>query len=281
MSASLHGIGRDGELHLTFERRGTQTALVENYSRPPLQVMRAIPDGTGCASVYLLSPTGGVVQGDRYNISITVGENAHALFTTQSATKVYRMPAGCAEQIIRIEVKQGGVFEFVPDAVILFADSDLRQHIEVMLHPGALALIYEIVMPGRLARGEWLQFRRYANRIIVRDSGGLLVYDAADIEPALHDLNALGRLEGYPCWGSAYLVGDLQAWNIDVAAFCEAHKDAFEREGVIGGISSLYRGGVCARMVSSRLESIYTAFDEVRTALRTGCLGLSSAGLRK
>ena len=281
MTASLYNIGRDGELRLTFARRGEHTTLVENYSRPPLQVMRAIPDAANCLCVYLLSPTGGVVQGDHYTIQIVVGEGAHALCTTQSATKVYRMPEGCAEQLVRIDVREGAVFEFVPDAQILFADADFRQHVEVTLHPGALALIYEIVMPGRLARGECVQFRRYANRIVVRDPAGLLLYDASDIEPSRGDLMAIGNLEGYPCWASAYLVGDLQAWNIDAMTFCESHRSLLECEGAIGGLSPLFRNGICIRMVSHRLETIYTALSALRAALRTQYMGLPDAPLRK
>jgi len=266
---------------LGFARRAGQTALVESYSRPPLQVMRAIPDAAGCLCVYLLSPTGGVVQGDRYSIHIDVGEGSHALFTTQSATKVYRMPENCAEQTIQIDVERGAIFEFVPDAAILFADADLRQSIEITLHPGALALVYEIIMPGRLARGEHLRFSRYVNRLTVRDEAGLLLYDAADIEPARDNLNAIGRLENYACWGSAYLVGDLAAWNMNAAAFCEAHRDLLEREDAIGGLSPLYRNGLCARMLSQRLETIYTAFHDLRQIMRTRYLGLPHAPLRK
>jgi len=278
---SLHGIGRDGALRLTFAQQNGRTTLVENYSRPPLQVMRALRDAADCLCVYLLSPTGGVVQGDRYHIDISVGAGTRALFTTQSATKVYRMPDGCAEQMVRIDVERGAIFEFVPDAAILFADADLRQHIDITLHPGALLILHEIVMPGRLAMGERLQFRRYINRLVVQDSEGLLLYDNAVIEPAHNDLDALGRLEGYACWGSAYVLGDLAAWNIDAAAFCEAHHGMFTAEGAIGGLSRLYRNGLAVRMVSQRLETIYTAFHGLRDTLRTQHLGWPDAPLRK
>jgi len=277
---SLHPVGREGELRLTFAHDAGRTVLTENYSRPPLQVMRAIGDNAGCLCIYLLSPTGGIVQGDRYHIRINVGANTHALFTTQSATKVYKMPEGCAEQFIRIEVERGAIFEFVPDAAILFADADLRQHIEVTLHPGALLLLHEIIMPGRLARGEYLQFRRYINRIIVRDDRGLLLHDAAQIEPSLMNLNEAGILEGYRCWGSAYLLGDLQARGIDAAAFCEAHAGLFERPEALGSISPLYRNGIGVRMLSQRLETIYAAFHDLRDLVRTQ-LGLAEAKLRK
>ncbi|HVU10327.1 MAG TPA: urease accessory protein UreD [Phototrophicaceae bacterium] len=275
---SLDRIGRVGELRLTFAQRDGSTVLTENYSRPPLQVMRAIRDDAGCLCIYLLSPTGGVLQGDRYTMAIHVGARAHALFTTQSATKVYRMPDECAEQDIRIEVEPGAIFEFVPDAAILFADADLSQHIHVRLHPGALLILHEIVMPGRLARGECLQFRHYANRITVRDEAGLLLYDAAEIEPASQDLLTIGKLEGQPCWGSFYLLGDLEAWQLNAAEFCAAQQATFA--GALGDLSPLHRNGVCARMVSPRLEHIYAAFHGLRRSIRKQ-IGLPDTPLRK
>lgn len=278
---SLHGVGRDGELRLRFEQRAGRTVLTENYSRPPLQVMRAIADRAGCLNVYLLSPTGGIVQGDRYAITIDVAAGSHALVTTQSATKVYRMPDDCAEQTIRIDVQAGAVFEFVPDAAILFADADLSQQIEVRLHGDALLFLHEIVLPGRIARGERLQFRRYANRLIVRDDHGLLLHDAATIQPTEQDLEAVGVLESYTAWGSAYLLGDLAARGIDVEAFCAAQQDLFQIRDGIGALSPLYRNGGAARVIARRLETIYAAFHGLRERVRTQSLGLPSAPLRK
>lgn len=280
-----HAVGREGELRLAFVHQGGRTTLTENYSRPPLQVMRAIEDAANCLCVYLLSPTGGIVQGDRYTIQIAVGEGARALCTTQSATKIYRMPEGCAEQHIRIEIGRGALFEFVPDAAILFASADLIQNIDITLHPGALLFLHEIVMPGRLARGERLQFRRYTNRLVVRDSAGLLLYDASSIQPANANIapsyDEIGILDDYPCWGSAYVLGDLAAWGIDPDAFCQAHQPALEQSDAIGALTPLYRNGVAVRMVSQRLETIYAAFHHLRETVRTKYLHLPEASLRK
>ncbi len=277
----LHHAGRDGALRLTFAKRDGRSALIENYSQPPLQVMQSIRDAAGVLGVYLLSPTGGVVQGDRYDVQIRVQAGVHALITTQSATKIYRMPDDCAEQTIRIEIERDGILEFVPDAAILFEDADFRQDIDVTLQPGALLFLHEVVLPGRVARGEHLAFRRYANRIVVRDADGLILYDAAEIDPTRADLTATGRLEGYTCWGSAYLVGDFAARGIDVAAFCAAHRGLLTRADALGELSPLYRSGLSARMVSQRLEGIYGAFHDLRNLFRTQYLGLADAPLRK
>jgi len=283
---SLAQIGRDGELRLTFERRAQGTVLTGNYSRPPLQVMRAIPDPAGGLTVYLLSPTGGVVQGDRYRIDLQVGAGAHAIFTTQSATKIYKMPEGCAEQMVRITIGDGAFLEYLPDAAILFAEADFHQRTQVVLGAGALGLFQEVVMPGRLARGERLAFRRFSSRFSAEDRGGLLVHEAARIEPAAGSLESVGRLEGYSCWGSAYLIGDLAAWKIDAGVLMERlvgiiSSERLPKQDGIAGVSLLARSGLCVRVLSHRLETVYAILQALRDLVRSMGLGLVAAPLRK
>lgn len=242
--------------------------------------MRAIPDGAGCLCVYLLSPTGGIVQDDCYSIDVTTGARTHVLFTTPSANRVYRMPTGSAEQHIRIIIDEGALLEFVPDATILFAEADFSQTIDITLKTGALLVLHDIVMPGRLARGECLQFRRYRSRLIVRDEGGLLLYDSAVIEPSARPLQQTGILEGFTCWGSFYIVGDLSFWNIDAPQFCQAHAGDMTGTGYQGGLSVLHRSGLSARLLSQRLDAIYTRFADLRRALRES-IGLPGGILRK
>jgi urease accessory protein len=276
----LNPTGRRGELRLTFTHTGRHTTLVENYTRPPLQVMRAIPDRAGCLCIYLLSPSGGVVQNDQYHIDICLNPHAHALFTTPSATRVYRMPDGCAQQMIRMTLGENAVLEFVPDATILFTDAEFQQTIDVTLQPGALLILQDIVMPGRLARHERFQFRRYTSRLTVRDQAGLVLFDKASVVPSAQSLMGEGQLENFACWGSFYWVGDLAAWNVNADAFCRLHADLLNTTESIGGLSPLQRGGLCARMLSHRLEPISTTFEFLRQATRE-TLGLPVERLRK
>ena len=272
--------GRKGELRLRFAQRGGETHLAETYFRTPMQVMRPIYDSAGCLCIYLLSPTGGVVQGDEYCIDLTVESGAHALFTTQAATKVYRMPERSASQVVNIDVHENAVLEYLPDAVILFKDADLSQTINVTLHPGALLLLQEIVMPGRLARGEVLQFRRYANRVIVRDCDGLILYDNVDYAPADGDLMRLGLFDDRPCWGSWYALGDLAHIGIDADAFCQTYPLRWD-DTAFGSLSALHRNGIGARMVSRSTAPIYEAFSELWQTIRTQHIGLPASTIRK
>ncbi len=275
------GIGRHGALALGFERRAGRTVLAHQYWRPPLQIMRAIEDASGTLCVYLLSPTGGVVQGDQYQIDIRVGAEAHALITTQAATKVYRMPDGAASQTVKIEVGENAILEYVPDPLILFADADFTQTLEITLRPGALLLIHDLIMPGRLARGEVLQFRSFRSKVVVRDEGGLLLYDAMHARPRENDLLRLGLLEGRPCWGSWYLLGDLDKWGIDAPAFCASHHAALTENGSLGSLSTLARNGLVGRITGKTLAPLSQHVETLRQQVRTQFLHLPETAIRK
>jgi urease accessory protein len=277
---SLYRIGRSGELRLTFNQRDTRTALVENYSRPPLQVMGSMHDAAGCLCAYVVSPSGGIVQNDQYFVQICLNPGTHALLTTPAANRVYRMPTGYATQRVEITLGEESVFEYVPDATILFGESDFRQTMDVTLSRGSLLILQDIIMPGRLARNEHLQFRHYASRLVVRDDCGLLLYDNVCIIPTEQNLMGLGFLESYACWGNFYILGDLAHWQLDASAFCAAHRDILTTSESMGAITPLHRNGLCVRLLSHRLETITDTFETLRQSVRAS-LGLKHEKLRK
>ncbi|MEM6283699.1 MAG: urease accessory protein UreD [Chloroflexota bacterium] len=252
--------------------------MTESQFRPPLQVMRAVTDAAGCACVYILSPTGGIVQGDRYTIGVTVEEDAHALVTTLAATKIYRMPNEHAEQHVHIEVKPGAILEFVPDAAILFRDADFRQSIHITLHGGALLMFHDSVMPGRLASGESLQFRRFRNRLTVTDPHGLLLYEQQDVQPQVQALTRVGTLEQFRCWAGWYLLGDLDRIGLDARAFCENYQPP---DDVLASASRLYRNGVSVRLLAGYWSPLSQALDQLRNTIRRDFMHLPATNLRK
>jgi len=273
-------VGRDGQLRLRFEGHNNKTAMTESYFRTPLQVMQAIPDNAGCLAAYLLSPTGGVVQHDRYDVKITHEANTHALVTTVAATKVYRMPQGKAIQHITIDVGENAILEFVPDALILFKDADFEQIVTINLQKGALCMFQDSVMGGRIAHhDEFLQFRQLNNRVNIRDENGLIVYDAMRFAPTRHDHNRLGLLDGYTCWGSAYIVGDISRFQYNNATFCEMVNDS-DSGNVHSSISELHRSGFAYRILANRLEYLEQDFENLRANFRHA-LNISYSPLRK
>ena len=281
MSRIDSSAGRHGELKLTFAQRNDQTVMTESFFRVPLQVMKPRYDESGCACVYLLSPTGGVVQGDDYQIDVTLASNSHVILTTQAATKVYAMPLQDATQSMRGRVEEDAIFEYLPDSTILFRDANFSQNISLFLERGAKVVLQEIVMPGRLARGETLAFTQYRSRIEVSGSEGLLLYDTCRLQPKCQPyLTGPGVLEGYACWGSWYLVGDFETpwWEV-LCEFSELFLNQPPKS--IGGLSQLGKGGIVIRMLAHNAGMIQSTFQTIWDWLKTEHFGLEAVDLRK
>ena len=281
MSRIDSSAGRHGELKLAFAQRDNSTVMAESFFRVPLQVMKPRYDESGCACVYLLSPTGGVVQGDDYQIDVALAPSTHVTLTTQAATKVYAMPLQGATQSMRVRVGKDAIFEYLPDSTILFRDANFSQGISLVLERGAAAVLQEIVMPGRLARGETLAFAQYQSRIEISDSDGLLLYDTCRIRPKCQPyLTESGVLGEHACWGSWYLVGDFEMpqWEM-LCEFAEPLLNQAPKS--IGGVSRLHRGGITIRMLAHNVEHIQTTFLTIWNWLKTEHLGLKIVDLRK
>lgn len=162
-----------------------RTALSHRYMAYPLSVspiFRLEENGRAASAnrayLYRMNTSPGLLAGDRLGISLQLAAGAQLYLADQSALKVHTMSdtADCAldHALVnyRIEVGDRATLEFLPEPVILFADSALQQTTEIILHPSAALSLGEIILPGRLARGEIYQFRQYCSRLRLRSPGG-------------------------------------------------------------------------------------------------------------
>ena len=202
---------QEGRLDLLFERAAAITRPVRCAVQPPLQLSRARyddparPDEPALTLIHL----GGILAGDHYDLRIALGAGAGARVTTAAATQVYRMPQGEATQSIQLQLGAGSRLEWLPEPTILFGGARFTQTTSVTLGPGAQLALLDVLVPGRLARGEVYQFDRYAARLEVRATAGrLLLAERALLEPRRHDLTAPGLLGTTPVLGSLYILGD-------------------------------------------------------------------------
>jgi urease accessory protein len=124
------------------------------------------------AYLYRMNTSPGLLAGDTIGMSLHLGEGAQLFLADQSATKVHTMPQAQATVDYRLEVGSSATLEFLPEPLILFADSTLTQTIEVIMHPTASLSLGEIILPGRLARGEVYQFHQYLSRLRVKSPEG-------------------------------------------------------------------------------------------------------------
>lgn len=168
--------GKDGQLNLVFKMTSDRTRLMHDFAQGPFHISGEVGSDPHdkCSSVCIQSSSGGVVQGDRRNINIEVQEDAVAHVGTQSATNVHSMASNYASTTTELKVDSNGHLDYFPEPTILYSNSRYHQSTELLLKKGATAIIGDVVVPGRLSRGEWFDFDRYYSSLECRGPDGLL-----------------------------------------------------------------------------------------------------------
>ena len=271
-----------GVVELSLRRSGPRTVVQDAYFRTPLQIMRPYYlDDSGTAYIYLLSPGGGVVGGDRYAITVTLEAGARACMTTASATKLYASPDSMARQRFEAILQAGAVFEYLPEQIIPFARSAFQQDMTVRLGSGALAVLAEIVAPGRLARGEAFAFCDYSSGLSVTDAQGrALLRERTRLQPLRWDAGSgLGLLEGFSYLGTLYVLSASHSAPRELAD--ALHGLVADRPRCIGGVTALEWGGVVVRLLAEDHATISRTLHVVWDRVRRCLLGYPAVRWRK
>jgi urease accessory protein len=201
--------GQHGRLIVRAELIAGRTRLTDVQQRPPLQVLRATyPDAAmpDLAAITIVSPAGGVLQGDVLEMEIRVAAGARLSVGTQSATRIYRAPRMGAVMSTTLHVEPAAYLEFVPDPIIPYAGSRLRATTTCLVAGGGTLILGEALTGGRLARGERFGLDRFESLVeIRRPDGDLVVRDAVMLGG---DASAarLGRLGRHLAMGTLYVV---------------------------------------------------------------------------
>ncbi len=292
-SADAAPPAQNGLATLTLERRAGRTRLTRVRTRPPLLVQQALyPDEAvpDMAYVFLANPTGGLLEGDRQEISVSVGSGARAHVTTQSATKVHTMAEGRAEQRVELNVAPGGYLEYLPDPLIPFKNACLMQRVDITLEPGATLVYCDVITPGRVARGEVFQYRKISNRLVVhRQQGHPTFLESFDLSPVNDHPMSMAVLgvpdlvgpdaPGGRTFGSMLALCDAESARRVIASLREALPVC---DGVNAGVTILPDGnGVGVRIIGSDRSAAQSAAARVWSMARQQLLGVSPPFLRK
>lgn len=204
--ATRTGVDAPGSGRLGFARVDGATALVRCSARSPLRIL--VPRHRDrSAWAFLATHGGGLVAGDRIDVTIDVGPGAVAMVATQAETKVYRSPsgAGCS-QVLRAHVARGGSLLSMPDPISPFAGARYAQEQRFEIDEGASLLYLDALVAGRTARGERWAFADYRSRTEVSIGGSLVLGDALVLGPRAGPSLA-DRLGRYQALAVAALVG--------------------------------------------------------------------------
>jgi urease accessory protein len=225
------------------------------------------------AWVFSSSYGGGLVEGDRIDLSINVATAATLLMGTQASTKVYACGSdGCCGQTVHATVSDDALLMLAPDPVTCFASASYEQSQKLELGPGGSLLLIDWMTAGRTARGERWAFRGYHSRTEVLVDGRLLLLDALALDASDGPIDAPYRMGRYNCLATVVLVGPRVKALADEVLMHVAGEPVGSREPMIHSASELPGGGALLR-VAGVSQELVAKFLRQRVAAIAGQLG--------
>jgi urease accessory protein len=171
-----------GTAELGFGLTPRGTVLKHLFHAAPLRVLFPTPEPGEAPTAVLINVGGGLAGGDSLAVNVTLGDATAASVTTPAAEKVYRALGDDTRVETRLEVGAGATLEWLPQETILFEGARLERRMHAALAPGARLLAAEMLVFGRVARGEQLTRGGLFDAWRIRRDGRLLWADATALD---------------------------------------------------------------------------------------------------
>ncbi len=265
-SAALRQRAR-GEIRAVFACVGRRSEAARVYETGGLR-LRFPRAGAECEAV-LVNTGGGMADGDRAIVDLTVGPAARVIATTQSAEKIYRSEGEAVRVETRLRVEAGGALAWTPQETLLFEAARLERRLEAEIAADASLLLIEAVTFGRLAYGETRIAARFRDSWRVRRDGRLIFAEEVRLDDA-------GAALDRPAVGAgARAIATILCVAPNAEARLPALRAALEtsaaREGApVDAGASAFDGLAVARLASPSPSRLRAALIEAMLALRGG-----------
>ena len=275
--------GKVGLLVLVLENKEGKTTLVENYHKVPLQVQKALyidENMPHMPYIYIMSPSGGILQGDRMRIDIHGHENTAFHITTQAATKIYRMEKNYATQILNITLDKGSYAEFLPDMIIPYRDSRFYQEVNLKIHEDATCLYSEILLPGRVTYGESFLYEIFYSRFQATDlSGNLRCLDNMVFSPKTSNPRSRGILGNWEIAANIYLLTkkvESKILNTEIESTIQKADNIYFASTVLP-----HSDGIIIRILGRKSNDVDIVCKQIWNIIRVKLHGKPAPDLRK
>ncbi|ODS83465.1 MAG: hypothetical protein ABS46_06345 [Cytophagaceae bacterium SCN 52-12] len=251
------------KLDLTVGCRDGRSYVRDLYAGKPF---RAVPVGQyatdNALHMMLMSVSPGILDGDHYDIRISLEEDAQLQLEAQSYQRIYHMNNRATQEMV-VSLARGSDFAFIPYPVVPHRNSTFISKTSVALHPEASFLIGEIITCGRRRSGEVFEYAHFQNLVeVYNEQGRLLLKDNVMLVPSMMPLPGIGLLEGYTHQGT--LIYLAHAGETVLPLIESLYEQLEPEEDVICGISQTMHPGFVLRMLGGGGEQLYRCFEAAK-----------------
>jgi len=205
MTGALKNSSWLAKLALKYRKTKTKTVLAERHHVGPLIVQKPFYPEKEVCHTYLIHPPGGIVGGDRIELTVELECGSNVLMTTPAANKFYQSKGPIAELRQKFVVADHACFEYLPQENIIFNGAKLNQETEIHLSARSQLMIWDMFCLGRTASGEIFQ-HGYFNQSIQIYRGRQLIH--IERNKVLGDEGVYQALNGYqanPVFGTFFI----------------------------------------------------------------------------
>ena len=280
-------VGKSGKVGILDvelkENDKLKTVITKQFSQVPLQIQRAVyPENSlpGMAYLYIISPSGGILQGDRYKTDIMLKNNAVSHITTQGATRIYSMNSNSASQMVNITLDENCYLEYIPDQIIPYQNSRYYQKVNLNIHDDATLIYSEVLTPGRIAMNESFDYDIcYLRTYCKNQNNRFRCLENMKIEPKKYDMKTRGVLGKYNIVGTVYVLTKKEKiQNLE-----EIINEKIQKSELITFGTSILpnESGIIVKILGNNTEDIFEKIYDIVKITRKEILNAEFTKLRK
>jgi len=280
-------VGKSGKVGILDvelkENDKLKTVITKQFSQVPLQIQRAVyPENSlpGMAYLYIISPSGGILQGDRYKTDIMLKNNAVSHITTQGATRIYSMNSNSATQMVNITLDENCYLEYIPDQIIPYQNSRYYQKVNLNIHDDATLIYSEVLTPGRIAMNESFDYDIcYLRTYCKNQNNRFRCLENMKIEPKKYDMKIKGVLGKYNIVGTVYILTKKEK----IEKLEEIINEKIEKSELTTYGTSILpnESGIIVKILGNNTEDIFEKVYDIVKITRKEILDAEFTKLRK
>lgn len=234
--------------------RNGKTVLQKSFCTQPFKIANITEDKSSeNLKLMLMSSSPGILDGDSYNLNVTIGNGCSLALTTQSYQRLFQMQNG-ASQELQVVMGESSSFIYLPHPVVPHRDAVFTSKSKIFLADACTLLWGEVINCGRKLNGEVFQFSSYHNLTEIYLNKRLVVKENILLKPQQTSLSAIGQLEGFSHQATLLYLNEEAA----VAPLLEILVMELEKEDNIAfGVSALPVNGLVVRLLGHKAEQLF------------------------
>jgi len=262
---------RSGAGRIELAKVGGRTAIIRCRANSPLRLLTP-QNHSPVARIVAGSYGGGMVGGDKIDMTVDAGAGTRCLLGTQASTKIYRSAGAGCSQHLKVSAKDEAIIVSLPDPVVCFAGSRFSQRQQFDLAASASLIALDWFTSGRAARGERWAMHHYASQTEVTIGGNCVFRDALELDPSDGEIGAAMRMGRIDCFAIVVLVGPA------IADHAKAMVDNLQGQPIAAGQALLFgasqlTGAAVLRVAGKSSQAVGACLRE-KLAFITDLLGM-------